>query len=148
MITISFDMDGTINNMYSLPQWVENINSGVLDPYVQAPTAFNFAIFARVLNQLQEKGYRLQIITWLSKNGTAPYNKAVAKAKRQWLQRHLPSVVWDNIVIIEYGTPKENYCNSTSDIIFDDNAKVRKSWTGKAFDEKNILENLKKLLDK
>lgn len=135
-ITISFDMDGTLNRMYDLPHWVQDINNGIVDPYVKAKAAINFSALAKILNSLQEQEYNLQIITWLAKNGTEKYNTAVAKAKKQWLQKHLPSVIWDNIQIVKYGTPKQLFCYTDEDIIFDDNCEVRNQWTGKAFDEK------------
>lgn len=147
-VTISFDMDGTLNKMYDLPNWVKDIDSGIVDPYINAKPAVNFSMLAKCLNQLQKNGYRLQVITWLSKSGTEEYNKQVTRAKRQWLQLHLPSVVWDDIRIVEYGHPKQNYCYSDEDIIFDDNTAVRNMWNGIAYDEKNILEILKKMLDK
>lgn len=145
-ITISFDMDGTINKMYDLPNWIEDINNGVVSPYINAKPAINFQKLAKILNNLQENGYQLQIITWLAKNGNEQYNQKVTKAKRQWLQKHLPSVVWDNIQVLEYGTPKQNYCYTSDDILFDDNKNVRKNWNGVAYDEKNILEILQNLL--
>lgn len=146
-ITISFDMDGTLNNMYSLPNWVEQINNGIVTPYVKAKPAFNFAVLAKLLNRLQEKGYKIQVITWLSKTGTVEYNTAVTKEKKKWLQKHLPSVIWDEIHIVPYGTPKENYCYSCNDILFDDNTRVRSSWTGQTYDEKNIVKILEQLLN-
>lgn len=145
-ITISFDMDGTINKMYDSPNWLEDINNSITVPYTKAKPSCNFSQLAKILNDLQENGYQLQIITWLAKNGNAQYNQQVTKVKRQWLQKHLPSVIWDNIQILEYGTPKENYCYSMNDILFDDNAEVRKNWSGIAYDEKKILEILQNLL--
>ena len=69
----------------------------------------------------------------------------VAKAKRDWLAKHLPSVEWDSVVILEYGTPKEIFCDYEGDILFDDEANNRKNWNGVAFDVDNIIEVLKTL---
>jgi hypothetical protein len=63
----------------------------------------------------------------------------------EWLAKHLPSVEWDRISIVEYGTPKENFCETPFDILFDDEEKNRENWNGIAFDVDNILGILKTL---
>lgn len=146
-ITISFDMDGTLNQMYLLPNWLEMLINEDTTPYEIAKPTINFSLLARYLNKLQKYGYNLQVVSWLSKNGTEKYNQAVTIAKLQWLKKHLPSVVWNDIQILPYGTPKEKYCYTTDDVLFDDEELNRIKWTGIAFDEKNILKNLKKILD-
>ena len=60
-----------------------------------------------------------------------------------WLAKHLPSVAWDRITIVHYGTPKQNFCENPLDILFDDEAKNRDNWTGRAYDVQNIMEILR-----
>jgi hypothetical protein len=98
---------------------------------------------ARKLNALQRNGYDLAIISWLSKSGSEDYNRIVTEAKLNWLTKHLPSVAWDRITIVPYGTPKQNFCENPLDILFDDEAKNRKEWTGRAYDVENIMEILR-----
>jgi hypothetical protein len=43
---------------------------------------------ARKLNALQRAGYKVGIISWLSKSGTVEYKEVVTVAKRQWLAKH------------------------------------------------------------
>ena len=95
---------------------------------------------------MQRKGYKIAVISWLSMGASEDYNERVTKAKLEWLARHLPSVEWDRISIVEYGTPKEDYCETELDILFDDDDRVRENWSGVAYDEENILEILKNLL--
>lgn len=147
-ITISFDMDGNIASLYSVANWLDYLIAEDVTPYAVAKPMINFSLLARYLNKLQKMGYNLQIISWLSKNGSDEYNTAVTKVKIKWLEKHLPSVKWDNIQILPYGTPKEKYCYSDDDILFDDELPNRENWNGIAYDEKNILEILKKMLDK
>lgn len=140
---INFDMDGTLCNFYGVQGWLEDLNNSNTRPYAIARPLFNFSVLARYLNRLQANGYTINIISWLSKNGTDSYNQAVTEVKKQWLKKHLKSVNFDNITIIEYGTPKQNYgCG----ILFDDEEKNRSTWNGIAYDEKNILKILKNLL--
>jgi hypothetical protein len=78
----------------------------------------------------------------LSKSGTEEYNRAVAEVKMAWLNKHLPSVEWNEIHIVPYGTPKQNFCKTPFDVLFDDEERNRTNWTGKAYDVQNILEIL------
>ena len=66
--------------------------------------------------------------------------------KLEWFKKHLPSVCFDEIHIIEYGTPKSSCSNSLEDILFDDEDKNRKEWHGKAYDEKNLIKTLRSFL--
>lgn len=144
-ITINFDMDGTIANLYGVENWLDYLIAKNSFPYENAQPMLRFSAFARRLNTLQKKGYQIAIISWLSKDSDEDYDKAVAQAKIKWLAKHLPSVHWDRITIVPYGTPKENYCDNPSDILFDDEQKNRDNWTGIAYNVINILEILKEI---
>ena len=146
MIRINFDLDGTIANLYDVPNWLDYLIAEDTTPYAIAKPLLRLCTLARMLNRLQTKGYEIGIISWLCKNGTEDYNKRVTETKLKWLKQHLPSVVWDAIVIVPYGTPKENYAFADDDILFDDETPNRKNWTGKAFDETEIFNVLKSLL--
>lgn len=139
---IWFDMDGTIANLYGIENWLEKLVNSDPSPYAEAKPLIRMASLARVLNNLQRKGYEIGIISWLSKSGSAEYNEMVINAKREWLEIHLKSVKFDHIDIVKYGTPKEMGRNG---ILFDDEEQNRKNWKGEAFDEKNIIEILKTL---
>lgn len=142
-ITINFDMDGTIADLYGVENWLDYLIAENPFPYENACPLLRLSALARRLNALQKQGYELAIISWLSKNGSDAYNAIVAEAKKEWLKKHLPSVAWDKIIIVPYGTPKENYCNSPFDVLFDDEERNRTNWTGKAFDVNNIMEILR-----
>ena len=142
-ITINFDMDGTIADLYGVENWLDYLIAENPFPYENACPLLRLSALARRLNALQKQGYELAIISWLSKNGSDTYNAIVTEAKKEWLKKHLPSVAWDKIIIVPYGTPKENYCNSPFDVLFDDEERNRTNWTGKAFDVDNIMEILR-----
>ena len=141
--TIWFDMDGTIADLYGVDNWLEYLVALDTFPYETAKPLIRLSILARLLNRLQTEGYKVGIISWLSKSGTDEYNKAVTKAKEEWLKKHLASVTFDEIHIVEYGTPKQTFAKTKNDILFDDEEKNRNDWTGKAFDVDNIIEILK-----
>lgn len=144
-ITINFDMDGTIANLYGVENWLDYLIAKNSFPYENAKPMLRFSVLARRLNTLQKKGHQIAIISWLSKDSDEDYDKAVTQAKIKWLAKHLPSVHWDRITIVPYGTPKENYCYNPSDILFDDEQKNRDNWTGIAYNVINILEILKEI---
>lgn len=144
-MTINFDMDGTIANLYGVNNWREYLDAEDTTPYEIAVPLLQLSALAKRINNLQRKGYELAIISWLSKSGSDEYNKTVAEAKLAWLAKHLPSVHWDRIIIVPYGTPKQNYCGNALDVLFDDEQRNRDNWTGRAYDVENILEILKEI---
>lgn len=143
-ITINFDMDGTIADLYGVENWLPMLIAEDTTPYAVARPLLHLSTLARKLNTLQRTGYRLAVISWLSKSGSEAYNEAVTAVKLNWLAKHLPSVNWDEIHIVPYGTPKEKYCYTAHDVLFDDEEKNRKAWAGVAYDVGNIFDDLKK----
>ena len=143
--TIFFDMDGTIADLYGVDGWLADLINKDVRPYREARVMHNMSALARVLNRLQKKGYKVAIISWLAKNSTAEYDARVAQAKREWLAKHLASVHFDEIHIVEYGTAKQTFIHTNKDILFDDEEQNRKNWTGEAHNVHNIMEILKSL---
>lgn len=145
MRTIYFDMDGTIADLYGVNGWLDYLIAKDSTPYEIAKPLVRLSLLARYLNELQKKGYRIGIISWLAKNSNADFDKAVTEAKMKWLKTHLASVQFDEINIVAYGTPKEMFSKSKTDILFDDETPNREKWIGEAFNEKMIFEILKAL---
>ena len=143
MRTIYFDMDGTIANLYAVLGWLEMIMAEDTTPYTLAKPMLKMNVLARVLNNLKAKGFKVGIVSWTAKNGTTEYNERIKKAKIEWLKKHLKSVQFDEIHIVEYGTPKHEIVNDKNGILFDDEEPNRVGWTGTAFDVDNIIEVLK-----
>ena len=143
--TIYFDMDGTIADLYGVNGWLNYLLIGDTFPYEKAEPLLRLCVMARKLNQLQRDGYAIGVISWLSKSGTKFYNELVTEAKMKWLKEHMPSVHWDEIHIVPYGTPKQNFCKTSLDILFDDEEPNRMNWSGRAYDVENIMEILRGL---
>lgn len=144
-MTIWFDMDGTIANLYEVENWLPKLQSSDPSPYAEAKVMMNMSLLARTLNKLTSCGYSIGIISWTSKNGTEDYNEAVAQAKINWLSQHLKSVDFSKIYIVKYGTPKYTF-KSSNDILFDDEEHNRVSWGDGAYSPNEIFSVLKKLL--
>lgn len=139
---IYLDMDGTIANFYGVDGWLDYLINNDTTPYRIAKPLINMNSLARILNRLQRNGIEIGIISWLAKNSNIEYDKKVTETKIKWLETHLKSVKFNEIIIVPYGTPKENFATER-DILFDDEEPNRKNWKGIAYDETNIIEVLK-----
>lgn len=144
-MNIYFDLDGTLADFYSVDNWLQKILENDSSPYREARPLYNFSYLAKLIHKCQKKGIEFSIISWGSKNSTENFLTAVADEKRQWLKTHLPSVNFSQIIIVPYGTPKENYKNSHFDILFDDEQANRKNWKNGAFEPQYIIPILKLL---
>ena len=145
-MTIWFDLDGTLNRFYDYPDWLSMLRAYNPAPYAEATVMHNMSKLARYLNKTKAAGYSIGIISWLSKTSTQEYDCAVTAAKLDWLQRHLPSVTWDEINIVSYGMCKADFMTSDNDILFDDEESNRKAWRGVAYEPSQIFNVLKELL--
>lgn len=143
--TVWFDMDGTIADLYGINMWLDYLQKEEVYPYEAAKTMVNMSQLAKLLHKVQAAGLRVGIISWLSKSGSELYNGQVALTKLVWLKQHLPSVQWDEIRIVKYGTPKQLFAHTEQDILFDDEERNRNSWNGKAYSPNDIVQVLKAL---
>ena len=141
---IYFDMDGTIADLYGVEGWLADLEAENVRPYAEAKPLLNLSLLARYIHKAQKMGYIVGVISWLSKCGSDAYNEAVTVAKLEWLAKHLPSVEWDEIHIVKYGTPKST-CRSCPGILFDDEQRNLDEWGAGAVIASNLLEILRNL---
>ena len=141
---IYFDMDGTIADLYGVSGWLADLEAENVRPYAEAKPLLNLSLLARYIHKAQRMGYTVGVISWLSKTGSPAYNEAVAAVKREWLAKHLPSVEWDEIHIVKYGTPKST-CRSCPGILFDDEQRNLDEWGAGAVIASDLLEILRSL---
>lgn len=147
--TLNFDMDGTLANTYAVTGWLEKLRAYDATPYEDAEPMLNLSTLARYLNKAQRNGWTVNIVSWLSKEPNPTYDEAVIKAKIDWLEKHLPSVDFDSIIIVPYGTPKYTLARG---FLFDDEVKNREDWnkaskSNHAFDADLILDVLRDILN-
>lgn len=145
-MTIYLDCDGTWIDLYGVENWLSYLQAENPYPYIVAKPLVNLTWLARTIHELQSQNIKIGIISWLSKNGTDAYNEAVTKAKVDWFKKHLPSVQFDEIHIVKYGTSKSSCASSFNDILFDDELKNREEWNGMAYDEKDLIKTLRSFL--
>ena len=133
MKTIYFDMDGTIADLYGFPNWLEHLTAEKTLPYEKAKTLGNIEKILEELYRLKMLGFRVGVVSWTAKFGSKVYNRAVRKAKIQWLKENFP-IELDEIRVVKYGTRKDYVVNDKNSLIFDDDEKVRSKWRGVAVD--------------
>ena len=139
---INWDMDGTIANLYAVEDWLPMLRAYDPTPYAKAEPMLNMSAFARLLHKAQRLGYEVCIVSWLSKTSNEDYDNAVTIAKLEWLKVHLPSVEWNEIQIVAYGTPKSTCGNGWR---FDDEEHNRREWGIGAYEPCELLEILRNL---
>lgn len=142
MNKIWFDLDGTIADLYAVEGWLEMLIAQDPTPYAQAKPMVNMSALARLLHKAQRLGYEVGVISWLSKTSTAEYDLVVTETKIEWLRSHLPSVKWNEIKIVAYGTPKHELCQG---VLFDDEEHNRNAWGEGAYEPSEILNFLRGL---
>lgn len=141
---IWFDMDGTIADLYGVENWLDMLHDENPAPYAECAPLVNMEEFAEVCKALVIAGFTLGVISWSAMGGSAEYNRATRKAKREWCKEHCPQLL-DNFHVVKYGTPKHHVGTG---ILVDDNAEVRAAWTGATIDptQKNLVKALAALL--
>ena len=147
-----FDMDGTVADLYGVPNWLPMLRAFDPTPYRIAKPMWDMEELALLLMELQNKGIEIRIITWLSKESTPTYDKAVRLAKIDWLRSF--DFPFDHFHGVKYGATKADSVRpylgeDETAILIDDNAKVRKGWhLGEAIDPTacDIVEVLRGLL--
>ena len=149
---VVFDMDGTIADLYAVPNWLQMLRAEDPTPYAVAEPMWEMEKLADVLNALRVNGIEIRVVTWLSKDSTEEYKNLVRQAKLEWLEEM--GFPFDNFHGVQYGATKANSVRryleeEETAILIDDNAKVRNGWTlGETVDptEINIIEFLENLL--
>lgn len=149
MKAIYFDMDGTIADLYAVTNWLSSLENEHTKPYREAKSLINMRELGKIINHLQNIGYHIGIVSWLSKCGSKEYNAKVTETKIKWLAKHLGAVEFDEIKIVPYGTPKSTVVRYPEGVLFDDEERNRKEWAigdGMAFDVNNMIEILKAMV--
>jgi 5'(3')-deoxyribonucleotidase len=144
--TIYFDLDGTLYDLYSQPNWLARITTEA-DASVYATDALipNGVEFANCLARLCRAGYRIGVVSWLAGGASVDFNRAVRKIKREWVKKNLPQAT--EIHIVKYGTPKHRIVQDRTAILVDDNAEILATWKGLTIDaNQNIIPILEGLV--
>lgn len=147
---ICFDMDGTLADLYGVPNWLEKLRNEDPSPYREAEPLWDMNKLNAILINLINKGWEIRIISWLAKDSSEDYKQAVRLAKRAWLIKyHVPI---DLCHLVAYGTTKADCVRraASSAILVDDDYRVRMGWhLGETINplDGNLLDRLEELLE-
>ena len=79
---IVFDMDGTLVNLYSVFGWLEKLRAYDATPYSAAKPIYDAEKLIPLIAELKDRGFRIIVTSWLSKESTKEYDAAVREAKK------------------------------------------------------------------
>lgn len=149
-MNVYFDMDGTIADLYSVEDWLPLLKGESTHPFLIAEPLLDMENLSVLISELQSLGHKVGVITWTPLGATKKYRGRVRYAKKKWLKKHLPTVEFDDIHVISYGTPKGKFNKFGSEaILFDDNKEVLNDWNGvpaHVIEPPKILETLREYL--
>lgn len=149
---IFWDMDGTIADLYNVPNWLDKLRAEDTSPYSEAEPLFSlYDIWVR-LETMRSLGAVVGVISWGSKGASAEYNRDVRRAKIDWLKDMNLFSSLDEIHVVKYGTPKHFVVKKEKrGVLVDDNAEVREAWEragGLAIDpmDGELMEHLDEII--
>lgn len=123
-----FDMDGTIADLYSVDNWLEKLRREDPSPYLEAKPLVDMRQLSIKCAILQKYGCEIGIVTWLSKDSSKEYKKAVREAKAEWLRQHFP-IDFDFVHMVQYGTSKNRFAEKDGfSFLVDDNDEILRKW--------------------
>ena len=116
-------------NFIRLPIGFPKLRSEDASPYAEAEPKVNLQELAETLEALKNLGYTIGVITWLGMRASKQYKQATRQAKAEWLKK-IP-FTFDEIHMVQYGTPKHKIAKIKNSVLVDDNKDVREAWEKK-----------------
>lgn len=149
MASIWFDLDGTLYELYKMPNWLERLEAKDWNVFVDGEPRKHHERIREAIRALQAKGWKVGCITWGSKGISEKELQEIAEKKKEFLAKYFPELL-ENFYCLPYGTSKTIpimynnwYMNRVSEqpnYLVDDNKMVRKNWriAGQEFGYKTI----------
>lgn len=128
MKKIYFDMDGTVADLYSEENWLDNLQNERKGSFINLQPLVDMIELSRVCYQLMEHGYRFGVITWLPMGASREFERVCEREKKHWVYTLMPWVT--EFYAQTYDEPKQNapIHKATQMILVDDSAEVRAKW--------------------
>jgi hypothetical protein len=146
-VTVWFDMDGTIADLYGHEDWLKRLRNDDASIFLELkPMLYISEAFEQIKSHLEKVGIiaKIGIITWTPMEATYKFEKECERTKRDWIETFYPAI--DEFYAIPYGTPKQSAINLKQGlhILVDDNEEVRRVWNTKV---RRRSINAKKIYD-
>jgi len=171
-----FDMDGTLYDLYKIPNWLERLRNYDITVYGEEHQVISRGLQVvryiegikydyALKDNLKNIEIDLGTITWGSKVANYSFNMQTALTKRSWLIAcGMDELAKHNYYCLPYGIPKHEVAQwhdykistkqTTLHILFDDNKEIRAEWRAQGANYKtinanrNMVKQLQALLDK
>lgn len=137
--TIYFDMDGTITDLYGFNDWLTYLQNEQTTPYVEAGLLVDGEQFRNFLAAGKAAGVLFGVISWGAKNANKDYQKAIRRAKIDWLKKNNLLEYFDELHIVKYGTPKNRAAKNRTGVLIDDELQ---RWNVKKLVDANNFRNI------
>jgi hypothetical protein len=128
MMTVTFDMDGTIYDLYGIPDWLPRLRNELPGAYTEGKPLVDMDELSTICRNLQAVGVKVGIVTWLGKDASKQFEELSTQEKIQWAREYF-KVKLDFFYAVPYGTPKHKIApRAKKMIIVDDSDEVRAAW--------------------
>jgi hypothetical protein len=149
-MVIALDMDGTLADLYNVPNWLESLHSEDVTPYKVAEPLCDTEALASALRLARTNGHTVEVLSWNCKGDISPeYRRKVRKAKVHWLKQHGLLDEVDAVHVVKHGTPKSKVASGQG-VLFDDETANRNEWSssgrGVAFDAVNLVARIEQIV--
>lgn len=118
--TIYLDMDGTITDLYGFSGWLDCLQNEQTTPYTEAGLLVDGEQLRNFLAAGKAAGVLFGVISWGAKNASKDYQKAIRRAKIEWLNKNNLLGYFDELHIVKYGTPKNRAAKNRTGVLVDD----------------------------
>ena len=131
MKNVYFDMDGTIYDLYNLPDWLAKLRNEI-SPFLDTESLVDIKTMAHLINVLRIQGNTFGVITWLPRDASEYFEELCAQDKAEILDRDFGTDAFDTFEAIKFGTPKHTTVGrplTREDVLIDDNWEILSEWT-------------------
>lgn len=118
--TIYFDLDGTIADLYGFSGWLDCLQNEQTTPYTKAGLLVDGEQFRNFLVAGKAAGVLFGVISWGAKNASKDYQKAIRRAKIEWLKKNNLLEYFSELHVVKYGTPKNRAAKNRTGVLIDD----------------------------
>ena len=143
--TIYFDLDGTIADLYGFNDWLTYLQNEQTDPYAGAGLLVDGEQLRNFLAAGKAAGILFGVVSWGAKNASKDYQKAIRRAKIDWLKKNNLLKYFDELHVVKYGTPKNRAAKNRTGVLIDDELQrwnAEKLVTADDFHDILSVENL------
>lgn len=137
--TIYFDLDGTIADLYGFNDWLTYLQNEQTDPYTEAELLVDGEQLRNFLAAGKAAGVLFGVISWGAKNASKDYQKAIRRAKIDWLKKNNLMEYLNELHVVKYGTPKNRAAKNRTGVLIDDELQ---RWNAEKLVDANSFRNI------